>query len=240
METFKPFYAYKEARLDLDAAVRGSTVVIRLPGTNTFTSRAGQKRSQVAEIPIAEDENAFRQRHLATASSIYYRKYQKSLCRFLWRVLEDGKMLSIRNVDISRQNATADANLTLRLVFPSAIKPGCIAFSDSKDHDVLSVFVITESKLLYTLSLRPEFFRKSASTEENTVDWCKTYSCSTFSFKYPHRLVALTSDELLASLSDGGLIKFERNTSVNGMLKVHEFSNADTNYNRTALAGDTI
>lgn len=216
METFTPFYAYKEARLDLDAVIRGSTVVVRLSGTNTSTSRAGQKRSQIAEIPIAEDEKAFRQRHLATASSIYYRKHQKSLRRFLWRVLEDGKALSIRNVDTSKQTATVDANLTLRLVFPSAIKPGCIALSDSKDHDILSVFVLTESKLLYTLSLRPEFFRKSTSTDENTVDWCKIYSCSTFSFKQPHRLVALGSDELLVSLSDGGLIKFERNTAVDG------------------------
>lgn len=240
METFTPFYAYKEARLDLDPTIRGSTVAIRLPGTNTFTSRAGQKRSHVAEIPIAEDENAFRQRHLATASSIYYRKHQKSLRRFLWRVLEDGKVLSIRNVDISRQSAVADANLTLRLVFPSAIKPGCIALSDSKDHDVLSVFVVTESKHLYTLSLRPEFFRKSTSTEENTVDWCKIYSCSTFSFKQPHRLVALDSDELLVSLSDGGLIKFERNSGADGRLKLHDCRNVDTDCNRIAVAGDTV
>ncbi|KUJ20282.1 uncharacterized protein LY89DRAFT_682039 [Mollisia scopiformis] len=215
METFTPFYAYKETRLDLDPTVQGSTVVIRLPGANTFTSRAGQKRPHVADIPIAEDENAFRQRHLATASSIYHRKHKKSIRSFLWRVLEDGKVLSIRSVDISRQSAAADANLALRLVFPSAIKPGCIAFSDSKEHDILSTFVITESKQIYTLSLRPEYFRKPSSTEDN-VDWCKLYSCSTFTFKQPHRLVALDSDELLVSLSDGGLIKFDRHSGGDG------------------------
>lgn len=216
METFTPFYAYKETRLDLDATVQNSTVVIRLPGANA--SRGGQKRSHIAEIPIAEDENAFRQRHLATASSIYHRKHHKSARSFLWRVLEDGKVLSIRVVDISRQSATADANLTLRLLFPSAIKPGCIAFSDSKDHDVLSAFVITESKDLFTLTLRPEFFRKSANTEDNASDWCKSYSCSTFGFKHPHRLVVLGSDELLVSLSDGGLIKFDRHSGADGKL----------------------
>lgn len=220
METFTPFYAYKEARLDLDPTIRGSTAVVRLPDiNNTFSSRAGQKRSQNEEVTIAEDENVFRQRHLATASSVYQCKHHKSLRRFLWRVLENGKVLSIRNVDISKQTAAGDANLTLRFIFPSSIMPGCIAFSDSKDRDVLSVFIITETKHLFTLSLRPEFFRKSTSTEDSVGDWCKIYTCPSFAFKPPHRLVALGPDELLASLSDGGLLKFDRKSDSDGELR---------------------
>lgn len=218
MEVSSTFYAYKETRLDLDPAAHDSHVVIRLPshGASTYASRAAQKRHHVGEIPTAEDENAFRQRHLAIASSVYHRKHHKSPRSFLWRVLEDGKVLSIRVVDISRQGTAADSNLTIRLILPSPVRPGCIAFSDSKDHDVLSAFALTESKHLLTLSLRPEYFRKLSSTEDNTLDWYKSYFSSSFSFKTPHRLVALGPDELLVSLADGGLIKLDKNSGADG------------------------
>jgi nuclear pore complex protein Nup160 len=222
METSSPFYAYKETRLDLDPATQGSTITIRLPspGTSTHPSRTAQKRFHSAEVPIAEDENAFRQKHLATAASVYHRIHPKSSPRsFLWRILEDGKVLSVRAVDVSRPSNSADANLTLRLTFPGAIKPGCIALSDSKEHDVLSAFVILETKELYTLNLRPEYFRKASSTEDNVGDWCKSYMPAAFSsFKAPHRLVALTADVLLASIQDGSLVKLERNSGGDGTL----------------------
>jgi nuclear pore complex protein Nup160 len=104
------------------------------------------------------------------------------------------------------------------LTFPSAIKPGCIALSDSKEHDVLSAFVILETKELFTLNLRPEYFRKPSSTEDNVGDWCKSYMPAAFSsFKVPHRLAALTADVLLASIQDGSLVRLERNSGGDGM-----------------------
>jgi nuclear pore complex protein Nup160 len=218
MESPTPFYAYKETRLDLDPATQGSTVAIRLPphGASTIPSRTAQKRSYIAEIPIAEDEIAFRQSHLATATTIYHRSHHKSPKSFLWRVLEDGKVLSIRVVDVSRQSNSVDANLTLRLAFPNPILPGCITLSDSKDHDILSIFVITNTKHLYTLSLRPDFFRRPSSTEDNVDDWCKSYASSAFIFKYPHRVAALGADQLLISAQDGSLVKLDRNSGGDG------------------------
>jgi nuclear pore complex protein Nup160 len=218
METANPFYAYKETRLDLDPTTQGSIIAIRLPahGSTSHSSRASQKRPHIAEPSIAQDERTFRERHLATAASIYYRIHHKSPRSFLWRILEDGKVLSIRAVDVSKQANTADASLTLHLRFPEAVMPGCIAFSDSKEHDVLSVFVLTESKLLYTLSLRPDYFRRPASTEDNVADWCKSYSSSVFSFKQPHRMVTLSADELFVALQDGSLLKLERNSGGDG------------------------
>jgi nuclear pore complex protein Nup160 len=218
METSTPFYAYKEARLDLDPATQGSTLAIRLPphGASTIPSRPAQKRSHVTEIPIAEDEIAFRRSHLATAATIYHRSHHKSPRSFLWRVLEDGKVLSIRAVDVSRPSNTIDANLTLRLTFPNPIIPGCITLSDSKDHDALSIFVITDAKHLYTLTLRPDFFRKPSSTEDNVGDWCKSYASSAFTFKSPHRLAALGADQLLIAAQDGSLVKLDRNSGGDG------------------------
>ncbi|KAH7330131.1 nucleoporin Nup120/160-domain-containing protein [Rhexocercosporidium sp. MPI-PUGE-AT-0058] len=218
METSTPTYAYKETRLDLHSTTQGSTVAIRLPthGASTYPSRTAQKRPHVAELPVAEDENAFRARHLASAASIYHRTHYQSPRSFLWRILEDGKVLSIQSVDVSKPSTVADANITLRLTLPSAVKPGCIALADSKDHDILSVFILTESKQLYTLTLRPDHFRRAASTEDNVGDWCKTYSSAAFGLKAPHRLVALSADELLISTIDGALLRLERNSGGDG------------------------
>jgi nuclear pore complex protein Nup160 len=138
-------------------------------------------------------------------------------------------VLSIRAVDVSRQPNAVDANLTLRLTFKDAIKPGCIAFSDSKDHDVLSAFVFTESNHLYTLSLRPDYFRKASSTDDNVGDWCKSYESSAYAFKKPHRMVALSADELLFSTNDGGLLKSTRKSGGDGRLRRRLIMSPNTN-----------
>jgi nuclear pore complex protein Nup160 len=205
-------YSHKEARLNLESAVPGSTVAIRLPahGTSSWSSRAAQKRPLPTDIPPAEDESAFRQRHVASAASIYYRQHHQSPRGFLWRVLENGRVLSIQAADLCKQDKAPDTHLTLRLALPSPIRPLCIALADDKQHDVLSIFVLTESNHLYTLTIRPEFFRRRSSTEDNVGDWCKIYASSAFSFKHPLRLVAPSSEQLLISLHDGGLLRLDR------------------------------
>ncbi|RDW88886.1 hypothetical protein BP6252_00918 [Coleophoma cylindrospora] len=213
-----PFYAYKELRLNLDPAAKGTTVAIRIPahGSSAWPSRTAQKRPHIADVSFAGDEEAFKQKFLATAASIYHRKHHKSPRSFLWRILEDGKVLSIRAVDVSKQNNVADANITLRLMFPTSIKHSSIAFSDSPEHDILSAFILTESKQLYTLNLRPDYFRRAASTEDNVGDWCKVFVPSAFSFKHPHRLIALSADQILISTIDGGLMRLQKNSGSDG------------------------
>jgi nuclear pore complex protein Nup160 len=188
-----PLYSHKETRLNLESPVPGSTVSIRLPtfGASSLTSRTGQKRPLPTDTP-AEDENGFKLKHLASEGSIYHRRHNRSPRSFLWRILEEGKVLSIQVVDLCKQDKKdPDAYLTLRLILPSAIRPTCVAFSDSKDHDYLSAFVLTESNHLYAFTLRPEYFRRLGTAEDSVGDWCKIYLSSAFSFKHPHRLVAL-------------------------------------------------
>ncbi|CAL3968866.1 unnamed protein product [Diplocarpon coronariae] len=218
MESVRPINAYKEIRLDLESPTPGCTVAIRLPTHGASThSRTALKRAKIAELPVAEDENAFRQRHLASAAAIHHRTYFKSPRSFLWRVLEDGKVFSIRSIDISRVSNAVEANLTLRLSIPSAIKPGCIALADGREHDILSVFFLTETKLLYTLTLRPDQFRKPAISEDNVGDWCKVYDSAGLGIKHPHRLVALGADELLISMIDGSQLRLARTSGGNGL-----------------------
>lgn len=216
MEATRLNCAYKETRLNLDPAIKNSIVSIRLPTPDAGAfSRPPRNGNQSFDLPVAEDENTFRQINLATSASIYNRLYHTSPRSFLWRVLEDGKVLSIRAVDVSRQTKAEDANLTLRLIFPHAIKPGCIAISDPREHNVLSVCVLTESKHVYSLTLRPDFFKKASATADN-VDWCKTYLSPTLSFKQVHRMVALTAEALLLAFYDGALLKLERNSGDDG------------------------
>ncbi|PBP18993.1 DNA repair protein RAD51 [Diplocarpon rosae] len=218
MEPTRPMNVYKETRLDLESPTPGCTVAIRLPAHGASThSRTALKRAQIVELPVAEDENTFRQHHLASAAAIHYRTYFKSPRSFLWRVLEDGKVLSIRSVDISRSSNAAEANLTLRLSLPSAIRPGCIALADGREHDILSVFFLTETKQLYTLTLRPDQFRKLSSSEDNVWDWCKVYNSAGLGIKHPHRLVALGADELLISMTDGSQLRLARTSGGDGL-----------------------
>ncbi len=219
MESSTPIFSYKGTKLDLNPVTSASIVSIFLPQPSA-SSRTTQRRSQIAEIPVAEDDVSFRRHHLASAASIYHRVSHSSPRSFLWRVLEDGKVLSIQAVDVSRSKNTTDANITLRLTFPYTIKPGSVALSDSNEHDVLNVFVLVDSKLVYTLSLRPEYFRKPTSTEDNVLDWCKIYASPGLHMKRFHRLVALNPNELLISLDDGSLLKLARNFGNDGKPKL--------------------
>jgi len=212
MDIQAPLYVFKETRINFDSALPNSTVLLRLPapGASSRSARTSQKRPLISEIAPAEDENAFKLKHLASAASIYHRQHHSSPRSFLWRILEDGKALSITAVDLRKQENGPENPLTLRVNFTSPIRPGCVAFADAKEHDVLSVFALTESNYLYTLTLRPDFFRRRASTEDNVDDWCKTYLSTAFSFKHPHRLVAPRPGEVLISLHDGGLLRLDR------------------------------
>lgn len=82
------------------------------------------------------------------------------------------------------------------------------------------MFVLTEANVLYSLSLRPDFWRKTSATEGNIQDWCRCHESSAYSFKRPWRLVALGSDELLCATNDGGLLRLARKSGGDGMLLI--------------------
>ncbi|KAI9846098.1 MAG: hypothetical protein M1837_004354 [Sclerophora amabilis] len=223
-----PFYAFKETRLSLEPSYLGSTIAIRLPahGVANESARTPQRRLLFSDANPADDEAAFAKSNLASSGSIYSRKTKKYPRSFLWRVLEDGKVLSIQCVDLSKSSdPDREGALTLRLIFPIAIRPGGISFSDSEDYEPVSVFVLTTSNDLYTLTLRPDFFHKASATERNVVDWCKTYLSSSFSFRYPHRLVARSPSELLISLHDGGLLRLTKKLEDDGSSWIETFYN---------------
>ncbi|KAL2199673.1 nucleoporin Nup120/160-domain-containing protein [Corynascus similis CBS 632.67] len=204
---------YKETRLNLEPASHSSTIQIRVAPPNAY-GRSSSSRGGAS----ADDEKGYRTRSLATASSIYYRKHNNSPRGFLWRVLENGTVLSLRVADVCKQEKEADAPLILNLRFPAAIRTSCIGFADYQDNDVLCVYVVDHSNQLWSLTLRPDHFRRRSATDGGLGDACKSYSPPGFGFKHPHRLAVVSPDQLIVTMHDGGILKFDRSraTDSNG------------------------
>ncbi|GME52897.1 hypothetical protein GTA08_BOTSDO05323 [Neofusicoccum parvum] len=211
---------YRETRLNLDPPYAGSTVGITLPphSTSTFLSRPKGRRVIVEEGNTSSDETSFARRHLAANdASIFFRRKHPYPRTFLWRVLDDRKVLELRSVDLTvDRHHKGEAILTLLLSFPNPIRPFGIALAEREDRDTLNVFVLTTANELYTLDLHKDFFTRLAATEVDIDVWCKTCSPSAFSFRYPYRIVATSALELLVSLHDGGLLRLNRTAASDG------------------------
>jgi nuclear pore complex protein Nup160 len=197
---------YKETRLNLEPAAQSSTIQIRVAPQSAY-GRSGSGRSGAA----ADDEKGYRSRNLATASSIYYRKHNSSPRAFLWRVLDDGCVLSLRVADVCKQQKESDAPLILNLRFPTAIRTSCVGFADPEDYDALCVYVVDHSNQLWSITLRPDHFRKRTATDGGLGDACRSCSPPGFGFKHPHRLAVVHPDQLIVTMHDGGILKFDRN-----------------------------
>ncbi|KOS20607.1 Nucleoporin nup120 [Escovopsis weberi] len=199
-------YLFKETRLNLDPPSPSVVITVRVPPSSNGYYRS---RSRIAAYDV-EDETSFRSRNLASAASVYQRKWHDSPRRFLWRVLEDGMLLSVRAVDVCKRDKEADASLILNFQFNAPIQPGCIALSDPEEHDALCVNALDINCQLYTFTLRPDLFKRKSAVDAKLSEICKMQAPSGLSFKYPHRMVAVSSDILLVTVSDGGMIRFDR------------------------------
>ncbi|ORY60134.1 nucleoporin Nup120/160-domain-containing protein [Pseudomassariella vexata] len=205
MASSDPLYLFKETRVSFEAPSSALIVDVKLPSASSHSSSKRRAKGTV------EDDKTFRARNCATASAVYHRRYHTTPKSFLWRVLEDDTLLSIRAIDVCKMKKVSDANLVLNFRFPQPIRPSCVALADPQDHDFLSIFVIDTENHLFTITLRPDNFRKRSATENAFADACKIYKSNGLSYKLPHRLVAVHDDLLVATAYDGGNVKLERN-----------------------------
>lgn len=208
---------HKETKVDVRPTGPNSVVNIRIP------SQDGVQRGKISippsgtNEPIARDEDAFANRYLATQGSVYFRQRRSYPRAFLWRVVNNNKVLEIQVADLTKSaHENHEAGLTLRLTFQDNILPSGVALADLEDHELLSVFVLTETKQLHTLTLRPEFFRRAASIDENIADWCKICTPAPLTFAYPHRLHASSPLELFIALDSGALLRLTRRSGDDG------------------------
>ncbi|KAL2832135.1 nucleoporin Nup120/160-domain-containing protein [Aspergillus cavernicola] len=210
---------YKDTQVDLRPYSPSTVVNIPIPTQTSPQNRARFAISSLTGLDeiTAKDEEEFANRYLATQGSVYFRKRNVYPRAFLWRVVNENKVLEIQCVDLTKGGfETHEYNVTLRLNFQEEILPSGVALADLEEHDVLNVFVITASKELHTLALRPEFFRRAASIDENISDWCKSCLPAPLTFTHPHRLHASSTLELFISLDNGALLRLTRRAADDG------------------------
>ncbi|KAH5376010.1 hypothetical protein HBI48_013250 [Parastagonospora nodorum] len=201
---------YREARLNIEPAFPGSTIVFTLPASSltTFGSRTAAKRTVPPERYADQDEDAYTRRHLATDGSIYFRQHHAYPRSLLWRVLDNRRAIELQSVDLDHNAGDRfEANFTLVLQFPSPIRPFCIALAESADRDALIIFGITTANDLYVLTIPRDFFVNPAASEQDIEGWCKRSEPTLFSGRIPYRLVAVNVDELLVALDDGAICR---------------------------------
>ena len=215
---------YKDTRVDLRPFSSNSTVNISTPSStqeNNAHRRARFSGSSLTDSDetIAKDDDEFCRRYLASQSSIYFRKRRAYPRSFLWRVVNENKVLEVQCADLTKSGTDHNEyDITLRLDFKEEILPAGVGFADLEDHDILHVFVITASKQLHTLTLRPEWFRRKAAIDESVSDWWKTCIPAPLSFSHPHRLHVSSPLELFISLDNGSLLRLTRRSGDDGKI----------------------
>lgn len=202
----------KENRVGLESDVPSSVIEFQIPSSAITFNRASRPTRRIAKrSPTYRDEEGFSNSAIASASSVYFSSPDRYPRSFLWRLLEDNKILEIRSIDLSKSNEEKNEALyILRFHFPCSIRQGGIALADAEEQGVIGIFALTTSNELYTLDLKSSFFCQSAASEEDVRHWCKGFKPASTNFSTPHRFVAASSSELLVGLSDGRLLQLTR------------------------------
>lgn len=212
---------YKETRVDVRPTASASVVNVPIPSQDSPQQRVNFSvlPSNTSSDDIPRDEELFAKRYAATHGSVYFRQRKTYPRGFLWRVLGDSHFLEIQPVDLTKAGSErlSEAHCIFRFHFPDAILPHGVALADPEDHEILNVFVITASRQLYTFSLRPDFFRRVASIDDNVLDWCKICRPAPLAFAFPHRLYASSPYELFIALDNGALLRLTRKAGDDGM-----------------------
>ena len=208
---------YQETRISLTPASPSQVLTINTtPNQQAFSVGAGRKRGfdEISSL----DEESYARKHLATESSVFFRRKDRTPRSFLWRVLEDRKVLEIKCVDLlhDSRNARSDSWLSFRIRLPGEIVKDGVALADREDTDALEVFVLAARSELYTFTLKRDLLTREVAPSEFDDTTCfRKYSSSSLPFNLPYRLVAVSSLELLISLQNGGLMRLERQPNEN-------------------------
>jgi hypothetical protein len=221
MATARAPFLYTESRLNLDQSYSNSTVELTLPSNSSSVV----KRTVVSNVEASSDIATFTRDHISSEGSVYFRRDERCPRSFLWRLLDDRKVLEIQSVDLSQDaSEKSDAILTLLLRFPAAIRPFCIAFADPVERNALEVFAITTANELWTLTLRMELFVSLKFTETISPDWFKVLVPSIFSTYQPYRLFATSARQLFVSMTNGSVARLTRQAMEDGKSPLPEMA----------------
>jgi WD40 repeat protein len=209
-------YLYTETRLNLDPAYPSAALTLQLPTSSSSWNPLSAISNPLSHNPskaVIYDEATFSKKYLAGDGSIFFRRETRSPRSFLWRLLDNRKLLELQAVDLTQAaSEKTEALLTIQLAFPSAIRPYGIAFGDPDDRDALAIFALTMQGELYTINLHRDLFVHSKAAESLPPDWCKTFNPPALRIREPYRLFVPSVNQLLLSLSDGCILQLDRST----------------------------
>lgn len=204
---------YRGTPFQVKPSTPSSVVHFQLPSDDGTFSRLRSPASKDTgnQTKFARDERAFAKQHLATQSSIYFRRSKTYPRSFWWKVTNDDKVLEVCCADLTRsEHDQKEAHLTLRFEFQDQILPNGVALADSDNTDVLTIFVITSSKELHTLALPTEFFRYAKASSGSVRQWYSVIVPSSLTIDEPHRLYANTPFELYIPCESGRIQRLTR------------------------------
>jgi hypothetical protein len=216
MATISAPRLYRETRLNLDPAHAKSTISLTLPNSSSSRQQSTRQVLPATAAAPSLDETAFAQQHLASTASVYFRSAAAFPRCILWRVLHDARVLELAAVDLTQDLRNRDeAQLTLQIRFPAAIRPFGVAFAEPADRDALCVFVVAgNGREVYTLTLG-----RSAWVKENALDgdeWWRVFRPNTLLTRTVYRIAAVDARTLVASVDNGGLVRLERKAGESG------------------------
>lgn len=195
------------------APYSSSEVVHIQTSASTQLTPFGAGRKRPFDEISGLDEDSYARKYLATEGSVFHRRKGRTPRSFLWRVLDDRKVLEIQCVDLVRGGKVDKS--TRQLVFRIEIEGGIVrngvAFADAEETDALEAFVVSADGQLYTFTLKRDLLtRETPPTEFDATTCYKKFASSALSFRHPYCVVAVSSLELLISLHDGGFIRLQR------------------------------
>ena len=209
---------YHETRISPTPNVQSQILHVHTTSdSSTSFLGAGRKRGYDEYADL--DEDSYARKFLATEGSIFFRRKQRAPRTFLWRVLDDRKVLEIQSVDLVHDGLAprSESCLTFRIAVGAEILRNGVAFADPEESDALEVFVLTTQNELYTCVLKRDLLtRDAAPSDFDARTLFRKYSSSSLSFRQPYRLVAISSLELLVALGDGRMVRLQRQPNESG------------------------
>lgn len=218
----KPPMLYRETRLTPHSPSKSSILHIDTASSSHIPALLGAGRKRpFDEISVGLDEEQYARKHLATEGSVFFRSKQRSPRSFLWRVLDNRKLLEVQCVDLVRQKRHKDldagSGLTFRIEVKDAIARDGVQFADAEDVDALECFVLMNGNELVTITLKRDLLHRATVPKDFDASSCvRKYSSASLRHTNAYRFTALSSLELVVSLHDGGLLHLERKPNESG------------------------
>ena len=165
------------------------------------------------------DEESYASKQFAQEGTVFFRSKSRTPRSFLWRVVEDRKVVEVQCVDLVRSTGTEgnSRQLCFRLDLGRGIVRKCVALADPEEADALDIFVLTTGGELVTFTLKKDLLgRETAPSDVDPTRCFRVYSSPSLQFRHAYRMVAVSSLEILISLHDGGLMRLQRQPNETG------------------------